>query len=480
MRFLAGLLMAMLLLAGCSQPPETQQPTTEPPAPTLPPGVAVFRNGTALGTVPALGSPTYHLLDHNGAEPNLGITSDGAIFVSSGSAVMRSRDQAQTWEIVQEHQLLNSDPMLWVDTETDRVYNAPMFPILLCSTIYWSDDLGESWDQANSAACGAGPFDHQKLATGKPGPEENPLAGAQWPTVAYMCYNAVAATNCEASYDGGLTWPVHRNVNVNLLPRQGSEAPAPTTGCGSGQNGHPTAAPDGTIVFARTAPACPIPFLTMSRDSGLTWTLVDGPATPNPTSLDPEVAFTPNGSLYMLYQDAEYNELLARSDDMGTTWKGPWSVMPPGVTSASFSALAAGSDGRVAMAFLGARDATGSPSSTPDNTTWHLYIVTSEDADQDEPTFVSYQVTPDSDPVQRGQIWQGGGSAPSRNLLDFIDGAVAPDGVFHVAYTEGCVSEKCMSADGTPGDSRARTTAVARLAGWSLFKEGDQRPGKTA
>lgn len=481
MRTFVALLLLAAAFAGCSDRSDPLPVIPDSPIPQLPVGVVAFRDGVAVYAMPdAVGTATYHSVEHNGAEPNIGITSDGSIFVSSGSAVMRSQDEALTWTQVQEHVLLNSDPMLWVDTETDRVFNAPMFPTLVCSTIYWSDDLGDSWDQANSAACGAGAFDHQKLATGKPGPDPNPLAGATYPTVAYLCYNAVTTTNCAASYDGGLTWPVNRGTQVNLLPRQGAESQVPLTGCGSGQNGHPTAAPDGTVVFARTGPGCPIPFLTVSRDSGLTWTLVDGPDSPDPTSLDPEVAFSNNGTLYLLYQDAQFNEMLARSNDMGRSWSGPWNVMPPGVTTASFSALAAGSDGRVAMAFLGAPEAKGNPSSVPDNTTWSLYIVTSEDADTDAPTFFSYKVTPDSDPVQRGPIWQGGGGEPSRNLLDFIDGAIAPDGTFYVAYTEGCVSEICMSEKGTPDDSRADATYVGHLAGWSLFEGGDKRLGKSA
>jgi len=478
------LLVAAAAFAGCAQHPAVPTTTDGAPARLLPSGVQVYRNGTAadlaaLLSPSAFGTAVWHAVNHTGAEPNIGITSDGSIFVSSFSAVLRSMDNGTTWTKVQEHQLLNSDPMLWVDDETDRVYNAPMFPTLACATIYWSDDAGATWDQADSAACGAGPFDHQKLVTGKPGPDANPAAGVLWPTVTYLCYNSVATTDCAASYDGGRTWPVDKGVEVNLLPHQGPESQVPTTGCGSGQNGHPTAAPDGTVVFARTGPACPIPFLTESRDSGLTWTLVDGPHSDNPTSLDPEVAFSLNGTLYLLFQDAQFHEVLARSKDMGHSWQGVWDVMPPGVTSSSFSALAAGSEGRVAMGFLGTTQAKGSPTEAPDNATWALYIVTSDDANGASPTFTSYKVTGD-DPVQRGPIWQGGGGDPSRNLLDFIDGAVAPDGTFHVVYADGCVSTKCLSADGKPDDSRDAVTSVGHLTGWSLFAPGEHRPGKHA
>lgn len=475
MRWLVVLVISATL-AGCvSQDSSTS--TSEPPvAPAPPPGTHVF-GGNATGTpTPSnlqFGTTNYTLVGHAGAEPTIGITSDGSIFALSGSVVYRSRDNGTTWSPVHTHLLLNSDPMMWVDPWTDRVFNAPMFPTLLCSTLYWSDDFGDTWTANPDVACGKGPFDHQKFATGPPGPDANPLAGALYPTVAYLCYNAVATTNCMMSYDGGLTWPVDRNTQVNLAPKQ--ESVDLFTGCGSGQNGHPTAAPDGTIVFARNGPGCPQPFLTVSRDSGLTWSLVAGPQTPNPKALDPEVAFTPDGTLYMLYQDAQFHQLLARSSDMGQSWDGPWDVTPPGMNTTSFQALATGSDGRIAMSFLGA-PAGGSPSSVPEDTRWHLFILTSDDAASDNPTFVSYQVTPETDPVQVGCVFQGGGSNPCRNLLDFIDGAVSPAGEFYVAYTEGCISDACKEA-GSKGDtSRARETAVAWLRGWSLYAPGEGRP----
>lgn len=472
MRHFVAVLLVAGLLAGCLQGDRDRSGDAATP---LPPDakVQVFNSGGLLSASPEpLGTPDHVLLNHSGAEPNIGITSDGSIFVSSGSTVMRSQDGGRTWTAVQQHALMNSDPMLWVDVLTDRVYHAPMFPILLCSTLYWSDDFGDTWVDNPSAECGRGAYDHQKVATALPGPEPNPSAGVLWPTVVYACYNGVAVTNCGVSYDGGLTWPIDRSTEVNLVP---SESPGTLTGCSSGQNGHPTGAPDGTIVFARNGPGCPRPFLTMSRDSGLTWTVVPGPDTAHPQALDPEVAFTPDGTLYMLYQDEHFFELLARSHDLGQTWEGPWNVTPPGVLSTSFQALGTGSDGRVAMAFLGTRDDGGSPSDVNDTARWHLFFVASPDAASADPTFTAYQATPDEDPVQVGCVFQGGGSTPCRNLLDFIDGSVHPDGTFYVAYAEGCTSAECLAPDATGDDSRDRQTAVGVLRGWSLYLPGETR-----
>ncbi len=469
----ALLLIALLLAAGCAQPSSTTHSASTTTA-GLPEGIQSYRDGTLVDApVLALGKAGFVPIGHDGAEPNLGITSSGALFVSSGSAVVASHDAGATWKVVYDDPLGNSDPMLWVDTLTDRVYDVPMTVTLACSRIYTSDDDGATWVANPMPECGRGAYDHQKFATGVPGPGANPLAGAQWPTVAYMCYNGIATTNCGVSYDGGATWVWDRNTVVNVVPAQ--EGGGPSTGCGSGQNGHPTSAPDGTVVFGRTGPSCPQPYLVSTRDSGLTWSFTPGPASPNPTSLDPEVAFTPDGTMYFLFQDAAFHQVLARSHDLGATWDGVFQVNPPGVDATSFSALATGSDGRLAIAFLGT-SASGSPTNVPANATWGLYIVTTEDADAVSPTFTSYRATPADDPVQVGGIWQGGGGDPSRNLLDFIDGSVAPDGTFYVAFADGCTDKCAHNADAKPEDSRASLTSVGFLRGWSLYAPGEGRP----
>src|ERR671919_545541 len=40
-----------------------------------------------------------------------------------------------------------SDPMLWVDPTTDRVFTNHMWPVLGCAVNIISDDNGESWSQ---------------------------------------------------------------------------------------------------------------------------------------------------------------------------------------------------------------------------------------------------------------------------------------------------------------------------------------------
>lgn len=486
---LLWLLLITTAFAGCASQAPADTPLDPVAEATVPAHVQVFTgdvpfgNLTVAGTgkVPSVfGTPGFSYLDRYGPEPTMGVTSSGSLFVVAFSDVLRSTGDG-SWSVVQSHEpLLNNDPMLWVDPVTDRIYHAPMFPTLACATVYWSDDDGATWSPPVEA-CGTGAFDHQKFATALPGPDALPVAGLLHPTVAYLCYNGVAVTNCMASYDGGMTWPVDRPTAANLVGIIASETPSQISPCFSGQNGHPSAAPDGTVAFLRTW-SCSQPILTYSTDSGLTWTNVPGPNFPggasnflqtaNAHSIDPEVAFTPDGTLYTLFQSHDHHAYLARSSDLGATWDGPWDVTPPGYTSTVFAALETGSDGRLAMAFLAAKNVTGSSAQAPAESRWTMQIITTEDADTTDPsgpTFVHYQTTPDETPVQIGPILQGGGTDNTRNLLDFIDGAVAPNGTFYVSFTIGC-DRACGERPMDEQAGRASDAAVAWLSGWSLFE----------
>ena len=498
-------LLVLSVLAGCLDGDSITSPGNDEAS--LPANVRVFSGAVGFGENTTLapdrapasfGSAGFAYVSSYGPEPNIGITSSGAIFTSAFSTVMRSTDQGATWEAVHTHAIPvvadtagdNNDPMLWVDQWTDTVYNAPMFPILLCASIYASTDDGESWPATPTPSCGDAPFDHQKLASGPAGPDTNPLATVGLhPTVLYMCYNGIAVTNCSVSYDGGTTWPVNRPTVVNTA---GMVVPTEQVGvlspCFSGQNGHPTVSQQGVVAFLRTW-SCTQPILTYSTDSGLTWNNVPGPgypggpsdflATANAHSIDPEVAFTPDGTMYVLFQGHDHHAYLASTKDLGASWQGPFDVTPPGTTSTVFAALGAGDDGRIAMGFLAAGNVTGSSANAPEDSRWHLWLVTSYDAASEDPTFVAYQATPDSDPVQVGPIHQGGGGSGTRNLLDFIDGAVAPNGDFYVSFTDGCtVANECATKPTAEQTTAYRGSegAVAWLKGAGLLAQPRSGP----
>ena len=477
---------AGLVLAGCVTPPGQ-----EAPAAVLDPAVPMLVSFDAAGLplpVPellrgGLGVATK-LVGHRGAEPNVGVTSSGAVFMTAGHNTLRSRDLGETWEIVFNlsealPQLScpigaplvgcplgitrSSDPMLWVDPDTDRVFTDHMTG-LYCSNMIISDDEGDSWTM-KPMTCGTPVNDHQKVATGRGwGPKAPQPASPLYENPVYYCYNKLVSTQCAVSYDGGYTFPVERTVASQELGDP----------CG-GINGHPASHPDGTM-FVPLNLGCPATTVGVSEDGGLSWTVKMSPFEDvGAEEIDPEITVTPDGTAYMLWRGSDQQQYLARSTDKFDTWEGPWKVSPAGLKSSVFAGLTSVVDGKIAFAFLGTRDSEGDPSEAANETRWHLFVGTSLDAASANPTFTVEQVTPDADPVQIGCVWLRGGGNPCRNMLDFIDMSSAPDGRFYVAYTEGCVAASqhpggkehtgdvdcAHNAAATNEESRGRHAAVA-------------------
>ncbi len=466
-----------MVVGGCLTPPDSD---VEVPGPADSPGPGGILRFDATGNLLPLGdafaNATYLLTGHGGhsGEPNLAITPEGVLFTTAWDETLRSRDSGVTWDTVLEFSWPlpvaapfrsgsvtgSGDPMLWIDPVTHRVFTDHLYG--LCNTILWSDDVGASWTRRDGAC--VTPFvDHQKLVSGPPGPDANPLAGLRYPTVLYLCYNKLVTGNCVMSYDGGLTWPVERVVFTTAVDSD----------C-SASGGHPAVRADGIVVVPRSE-GCDRPGLSVSRDSGLTWTFVEGPASVGSEGLDPEVAFGPKGETYLLWAGADHAMYVARSPNLGRSWSGPWRVSAPDVRSTVLMALNAGDSGRIGVGFLGTRESDAEPNDVPVTARWHLFMVTSEDADLEAPTFTSYQVTKDESPVQVGcpdQDFSPTNYTIARdcaNLGDFIDSAAGPDGTFWVAFTKGCAEGCEGKRDATPTDSRSTETAVARLGGWSLL-----------
>jgi hypothetical protein len=135
-----------------------------------------------------------------------------------------------------------------------------------------------------------------------------------------------------------------------------------------------------------------------------------------------------------------------------------------GLRSTLFPVVAAGSDGRIGLAFYGTSDAPsgwdGNPGNAPDGVRWDLYAAVVTDAATPAPTFAPARLT--SDPVQIGCLSKLGRCSNS-NIADYIDAEVSPDGRLFIAYIDGC----------PPGC----TTAAASTAddGWVAVQQGGPR-----
>ena len=92
-------------------------------------------------------------------------------------------------------------------------------------------------------------------------------------------------------------------------------------------------------------------------------------------------------------------------------------------------------------------------------------------------TWTTADATP-TDPVQRGCIWNQGGSNPCRNLLDFNDITVDKFGRVLVGYADGCtgscVTDPTQNASAGPASAQDALATIARqVGGRGLFKAFD-------
>jgi hypothetical protein len=399
---------------------------------------------------------SLHVVGQNGPEPSIGITSKGNIFFQALEKTMRSTDRGQTWQHVSGAltATATSDPYLWVDQVTDRVFQINMVG-LVCSHIAWSDDEGETW-LGNPMDCGPVPVnDHIKLATG-------PWSGAAsslglnpvYPNAVYYAYNKLVGGYIAISLDGGATFPILRQT----FP----------SGCNGALHGAITTAPDGSVYIP--VRYCPGPLVAYSHDNGLTWenVVVGQDAGVPAQQKNPEIAVDSKNNVYMTWVGKDNALWMTISKDGAKTWSKSVPVSPNQVGSVTWPAMLAGDPGRVAFAYIATEDSRKGPWEVPDTTKWHLYYTYSLNALDDDARFVTIRITPEQDPVQRGTICIASSacSGGNRNLLDFIDMHMDKDGRPFIAFADGCTTPACLLPGGTPSDSRSRmgVTAIIQAA----------------
>lgn len=450
-------------------------------APTGASGAPVANSVQQVYTAGTLATPSAPVADYTGelltvqavdvgqtaAEPTLGVDGDGVAYFAASTLVvetsqvwgvaqthvMRSLDGGQSWTRVQQSvpgaqtsvPPGNADPFVWVDTDTDRVFNLDLYGG--CSWLNYSDTKGESW-QVSPAACGMPVNDHQTIGAGKP--RAGLQTGLDYPNVVYYCVNQILQSACGRSTDGGVTW----------LPTASVPYPNGSPGCG-GLTGHVRSDPDGRVYLP--SGEC----VAISADNGDTWTrsraLPTGIDTPFPHT---SVASDSAGNLYFVAVgiigsgvSAKYLPLLTISRDHGATWSAPMMVAPPGVNHVNFPVVAAGDEGKIALNFPGTTHATGSNVKA---NAWNQYVVVSENALDDVPVFLSATANDPADPIHRG-ICRGrcGG------MWDFIDVVVSPQG-----DAWGAASDDCIATCVTPGDlvstKVGRGIAIRQIGGPKL------------
>lgn len=461
MRVLLLGLVTALLLAGCLQQPDLGAASVDPPV-SPEASRLVAHTAEALVPLPAsvpLPEVRFSPVGSRGAEPSLGVLSDGTLFTTaSGARIARSTDHGRSWEIMETGDALmrpktNLDPWLWVDPLTDRVYNAPLY--VACTWLAWSDDAGGSWEANPLAGCGVPAHDHQKVTTGVPA---EGVTTDGYPNVVYYSYNSFRreGTIVTTSLDGGKTWGL------------GTTVVHPPSDCHGGVAGPVAVGPTGVAYSPK--PMCEGISLAVSHDSGQTWsepTVLTDAGMDQALASMTDAAVDAAGNAYATWVGKDGRVYYAVTTDEGETWSKPRAVSPPAVQASAFPVVSAGDAGRVAFGYLGTTDdASKWPSRSAqdagDKAAWHLYLTFLENGTAEAPTFVTLQATPDDDPVQVGCIWQSGGANDCRNLADFMD-MVERDGRLYLVFADGC--DKCKSASDSRGDD---VTVVILETGPSL------------
>lgn len=414
--------------------------------------VAHHANGVPI-TDPSITSKApdgrFYRLGINGWEPTIGIDDQGRIFFQARNAdlephVVRSTNEGDTWKIVSPTiagvpaQPVSLDPILYLDKDTGRVFTNNIPPDISCQPISFSDDAGASW--TTTGICGH--FDHQNIFTGPPPKDGDQPRG--YPNVVYYCaINLVmlsgtsTATTCGRSLDGGLTWlPTGEPAYLTPIGGNGQDEPW----C-DGAVGHGFVGGDGTVFVPRGW--CGQPFLSMSKDEGLTWDQVQV-AKNGANGHEAGVAADGKGNVYFTWIGGDDLPYLAISHDNGTTWGKPMMIGPPGLKRSSLPAIDIGGDGKIAITYIGSETA-----GKQKTWRWNGYITMTAGALAKDPVFYTGTMNSPSDPLHRGG---GCGNTRCHSLGDFFDVTIGPDGTPWVSFVDACWDgKKCIPTFETVG-----------------------------
>jgi hypothetical protein len=406
----------------------------------------------------------------------------GAGPAPAGHGAARSTDQGATWARVvpslpggvPSHQS-SLDPYFYLDPATCRIFVDDW--VADCTQLSWSDDEGATW---TNGVNNCGQFDHQTLFAGPAPAGGAPTAG--YPNVVYQCAinlvglaDASEATTCQKSLDGGLTWVFTGAPPYVADPTLGDGRYGVPGAC-DGATGHGVVDDRGWVYLPKGL--CGKPFLAVSRDEGLTWSRLKVSDLRMAVMTSQQGAFYEHEAavgvdrghvLYYAWTAADRMPYLSVSRDDGATWSAPAMVGLPGLKEVALLQMAVGAPGHVAFVYMGSPDSPGgfpaqaacdpSPAQCaadvagsepagavpPEyrNVTWGGYMGLSADALDATPTVQSVALNATGDPLVRaicGPIRCGAES-------DFLDVRIGPDGTPWASLVDGCVDECVRSGD---------------------------------
>ena len=453
MRTRSQLALLAALVTGCGGLVALVSPTTTAVAGS---GTPVFATYVAPNNMP------YRT---QAGEPSIGINwNTDAVMYQAGLGTYKvmfndsTTPATATWSSVSSAytQWVNLDPILATDSVSGRTIAGGLEGP--CSLLASTDNDGAGWLPVGNSCTGSA--DHETIGIGPW--KGTPPTGSTYNRAVYYCAQ-LPVDACARSIDGGRSF----------------QQPVLVSGC-SGLHGHVKFSPDGTA-YVPNKNCGGKAGGAISTDNGATWSNYKINTTPNVSStpsdgFDPSLAATPDNTIYESWTRAgDYHPMIAKSTNHGTSWSGVTdlaSTVSPALVATTFPAVVAGDNGRVAVAYLGTQTGTGNPFGNGYHGVWNLYVSYTYDGGANWTT-----VKASNDPVQRGCIWDDGGSNVCRNLLDFMDASVTDDGRVVVGYADGCVST-CAGGSGTEAQSNSAIATIARQStGKGLFAAYDDVPG---
>ncbi len=383
------------------------------------------------------------------------------------------------------------DPILWTDSgyfgangyikKSGRTFASNATAGANASYVYTDND-GDSYiplgiappSGADHQTIGSGPFPSTLSAL------SNLINGGNY--VLYCSQDLIGAL-CQRSIDLGASYG----------PAIAATGPGTSNsqGC-SGLHGHVHIATDGTAWLPDKScggkqgggislDAGVTPFTEFSVSKAVAD--ANGPAfttVPQANGADPSIALDASNTAYFCYINneaggAEGHAHIAvgkRRTTPGQTTVIDWIRdtdvgIAHGIVNAAHPEAVGGSTGRAACGFMGT-NVRGDYQPNNFAGKWYVFIATTYD---EGVNWVTVNATP-NDPVQSmSGIWQQGGSATDRNLLDFNEITVDEKGRVLYGYSDGCTSGPCIG--GTSANDFNAYMRVARQSGGKTLFDGN-------
>ena len=194
-----------------------------------------------------------------------------------------------------------------------------------------------------------------------------------------------------------------------------------------GAVGHGFVGDDGTVYLPRGW--CGQPFLSISKDEGLTWDQVQV-AENGAKGHEAGIAADGKGNLYYTWIGGDDLPYFAISRNGGKKWSKPLMVGAPGVNEVTLPTLDVGDPGKIAIAYMGSensRYAKCAPDCSQGDyagVKWNGYMTMTADLFSKNPVFYSGNVNNEVDPMALGAC----GPRRCYEAYDFIDVVVGFDG----------------------------------------------------